>query len=505
MEMHGAQHPQQQQQPPPRLPFATVSTAGAAGDPRAYAPPLLEPAHPAAVCHAAGPHHAAPALNSQQQFLSPAVTSTASGLVTPAAAATSSTWQHHYGYERPAPPMYYDLQGHYTTAGATDFGAYTAATVVPPEPPQASHESYSELQHAGYSTYTPPTTSPTPTQPSPAAIQPGILEATTLAQYAGSAPHTPTQVAHHASGSQPAYMHHHQLESQMPSTSALRRPARPPALDVSTAALYTSPYASSSAYQHQPLSATSSYDYSATSTATSTPIQPAQYTAFHTSLHSLSRHPSVYTSSSGGTPGPTPASVYDTPLAGSALYALAAPTATTSSAPTAQLTSVSPPVRTRQTPVHALYAIGEPAEDEDEEDGEEFEGDENPAKAEVDRLRGMGSWEASENVAAGGGRAKRERSSDNEGYERETGWEADPAPLKHTTQSSMSPPPPPTAGPSKPKPPASGKAKAKRRHKLHHCQLCDKSFPRPSGLNTHMNTHRGIKRASSALRAPRTP
>ncbi|KZP15439.1 hypothetical protein FIBSPDRAFT_685707, partial [Athelia psychrophila] len=30
-----------------------------------------------------------------------------------------------------------------------------------------------------------------------------------------------------------------------------------------------------------------------------------------------------------------------------------------------------------------------------------------------------------------------------------------------------------------------------RKNKMHTCKICQKQFPRPSGLNTHMNTHTG--------------
>ncbi|KAI0036106.1 hypothetical protein K488DRAFT_17059, partial [Vararia minispora EC-137] len=29
--------------------------------------------------------------------------------------------------------------------------------------------------------------------------------------------------------------------------------------------------------------------------------------------------------------------------------------------------------------------------------------------------------------------------------------------------------------------------------KMHHCDVCHKAFPRPSGLKTHMNSHSGEK------------
>ncbi|KAF9269669.1 hypothetical protein L218DRAFT_838846, partial [Marasmius fiardii PR-910] len=35
--------------------------------------------------------------------------------------------------------------------------------------------------------------------------------------------------------------------------------------------------------------------------------------------------------------------------------------------------------------------------------------------------------------------------------------------------------------------------KKKKRSKMHKCEVCEKLFPRPSGLKTHMNTHNNVK------------
>ncbi len=61
-----------------------------------------------------------------------------------------------------------------------------------------------------------------------------------------------------------------------------------------------------------------------------------------------------------------------------------------------------------------------------------------------------------------------------------------------------------SVSPSKPKPlpfsdqkpphEDSGLPKRKGKSKMHACLLCQKSFPRPSGLRTHMNSHSGDKR-----------
>jgi Zinc finger, C2H2 type len=38
---------------------------------------------------------------------------------------------------------------------------------------------------------------------------------------------------------------------------------------------------------------------------------------------------------------------------------------------------------------------------------------------------------------------------------------------------------------------------APRKNKMHQCPVCPKSFPRPSGLETHMNSHTGARRTST--------
>jgi hypothetical protein len=44
--------------------------------------------------------------------------------------------------------------------------------------------------------------------------------------------------------------------------------------------------------------------------------------------------------------------------------------------------------------------------------------------------------------------------------------------------------------------------KRKGKSKMHTCTLCQKSFPRPSGLRTHMNSHSGDKRVSCCVASP---
>ena len=46
--------------------------------------------------------------------------------------------------------------------------------------------------------------------------------------------------------------------------------------------------------------------------------------------------------------------------------------------------------------------------------------------------------------------------------------------------------------------------KRKGKSKMHTCALCQKSFPRPSGLRTHMNSHSGDKRVSYAVVSPKS-
>jgi uncharacterized Zn-finger protein len=46
--------------------------------------------------------------------------------------------------------------------------------------------------------------------------------------------------------------------------------------------------------------------------------------------------------------------------------------------------------------------------------------------------------------------------------------------------------------------------KRKGKSKMHTCTLCKKSFPRPSGLRTHMNSHSGDKRVSCCVSFPKS-
>ena len=46
--------------------------------------------------------------------------------------------------------------------------------------------------------------------------------------------------------------------------------------------------------------------------------------------------------------------------------------------------------------------------------------------------------------------------------------------------------------------------KRKGKSKMHTCALCQKSFPRPSGLRTHMNSHSGDKRVLSCIVSPKS-
>ena len=67
----------------------------------------------------------------------------------------------------------------------------------------------------------------------------------------------------------------------------------------------------------------------------------------------------------------------------------------------------------------------------------------------------------------------------------------------HFSLQSVSPSRPPKSIPcSDQKPPSeeSSFPKRKGKSKMHTCSLCQKSFPRPSGLRTHMNSHSGDKR-----------
>jgi hypothetical protein len=50
--------------------------------------------------------------------------------------------------------------------------------------------------------------------------------------------------------------------------------------------------------------------------------------------------------------------------------------------------------------------------------------------------------------------------------------------------------------PLTPRNPKPRTGRSSKKSKMHQCEICHKNFPRPSGLNTHMNSHSGAKRAS---------
>ena len=67
----------------------------------------------------------------------------------------------------------------------------------------------------------------------------------------------------------------------------------------------------------------------------------------------------------------------------------------------------------------------------------------------------------------------------------------------HFSLQSVSPSKPKSIPCSDQKPPEeSSFPKRKGKSKMHTCSICQKSFPRPSGLRTHMNSHSGDKRGS---------
>jgi Zinc finger, C2H2 type len=72
----------------------------------------------------------------------------------------------------------------------------------------------------------------------------------------------------------------------------------------------------------------------------------------------------------------------------------------------------------------------------------------------------------------------------------------------HFSLQSVSPPKPKPqalAADEKPSHEETNFPKRKGKSKMHTCALCQKSFPRPSGLRTHMNSHSGDKRRSRCL------
>jgi hypothetical protein len=40
---------------------------------------------------------------------------------------------------------------------------------------------------------------------------------------------------------------------------------------------------------------------------------------------------------------------------------------------------------------------------------------------------------------------------------------------------------------------------APRKNKMHQCHICKKWFPRPSGLETHLNSHSGARRTLTSV------
>ena len=76
----------------------------------------------------------------------------------------------------------------------------------------------------------------------------------------------------------------------------------------------------------------------------------------------------------------------------------------------------------------------------------------------------------------------------------------------HFTLQSVSPSSvtPPSFSDEKPPHEESALPKRKGKSKMHTCALCQKSFPRPSGLRTHMNSHSGDKRVSCCVASPKS-
>lgn len=69
--------------------------------------------------------------------------------------------------------------------------------------------------------------------------------------------------------------------------------------------------------------------------------------------------------------------------------------------------------------------------------------------------------------------------------------ESDTSPVDPSIHHGMDPPRRPPASTSTSGDSARGSS---RKNKMHQCQICQKWFPRPSGLDTHMNSHTGAKR-----------
>ena len=87
-----------------------------------------------------------------------------------------------------------------------------------------------------------------------------------------------------------------------------------------------------------------------------------------------------------------------------------------------------------------------------------------------------------------------ENMANNRAYDNPSRSASSQSSASHSTSDSDISSLPNGVGPPGRSPTSGSTSGAPRRNKMHQCKLCGKWFPRPSGLDTHMNSHSGAKR-----------